>query len=56
MPYYFYQTQNRRKKQQEIASELNLTPKTVENQIGIGYKKLRKELKNYMPLLLFLLG
>lgn len=43
------------KKQQEIASELNVSVNTVETQMGIAYKKLRVELKDYAPLLLFVL-
>lgn len=43
------------KKQKQIAAELNISINTVETQIGIAYKKLRVELKNYMPLFLFLL-
>jgi len=43
------------KKQKEIAEELNVSVKTVESQITIAYKKLREELKNSFPLLLFLL-
>lgn len=43
------------KKQKEVAKELNITVNTVETQIGIAYKKLRTELKEYLPLLLFLL-
>lgn len=43
------------KKQKEIAAELNISVNTVETQMGIAYKKLRKELKDYLPLLLFLL-
>lgn len=43
------------KKQKEIAAELNITVNTVETQMGVAYKKLRAELKDYMPLLLFLL-
>lgn len=42
------------KKQKEIAQELNITVNTVETQIGIAYKKLRVELKDYFPLLIFL--
>lgn len=44
------------KKQKEIASELNISLKTVENQMNIAYKKLKSELKDYLPLLLFLLN
>lgn len=43
------------KKQQEIASELNVSIHTVESQMGIAYKKLRKELRDLLPLLFFLL-
>jgi len=42
------------KKQKEIAAELNISVNTVEAQMGTAYKKLRKELKGYIPLLLFL--
>lgn len=44
------------KKQKQIAEELNISVNTVETQMGIAYKKLRVELKDYMPLLLFLLS
>lgn len=44
------------KKQREIAEELNISIKTVENQITIAYKKLKEELKDCLPLLLFLLS
>lgn len=39
-------------KQKEIAKELNISPKTVENQISIAYKKLREQLKDFSILLL----
>lgn len=42
------------KKQKEIAEELHISVKTIEAQMSIAYKKLREELKNYFPLLLFL--
>ena len=42
------------KKQKEVALELNISVNTVETQIGIAYKKLREELKDYYPLLLIL--
>lgn len=42
------------KKYREIAEELNLSVNTIENQMAIALKKLRKELKDYLPLLLFL--
>ncbi|MDD4921894.1 MAG: RNA polymerase sigma-70 factor [Bacteroidales bacterium] len=44
------------KKQKEIAEELNISVNTVENQMAIAYKKLRKELKDLLPLFLFLLS
>ena len=37
------------KKQEQIATELNLSTNTVRNQISIAYKKLRNELKDYLP-------
>lgn len=43
------------KKQKEIAMELNISVNTVETQMGIAYKKLKTELKDYFPLFLFLL-
>jgi len=43
-------------KQKQIAEELNLSINTIETQMSIAYKKLREELKDYIPLLLFLLG
>ena len=43
------------KKQKDVAAELNISTNTVETQMGIAYKKLRAELKDYLPLLFFLL-
>lgn len=43
------------KKYQEIADELKLSVKTVENQMGKALKILREQLKDYLPLLLILL-
>ena len=42
------------KKQKEIATELNISINTIETQMGLAYKKLRFELKDYLPLLLFI--
>ena len=42
------------KKQKQIAEELQITVNTVETQMGIAYKKLREELKDYLPLFFFL--
>ncbi|MCD7914599.1 MAG: RNA polymerase sigma-70 factor [Tannerellaceae bacterium] len=44
------------KKYREIAEELQISVKTVENQMVIALKKLREELKEYLPLLLFLIS
>lgn len=41
------------KKYREIATEMNLSVNTVGNQISIALKKLRVELKDYLPLFLF---
>jgi RNA polymerase sigma-70 factor (ECF subfamily) len=43
------------KKQKEIARELNISINTIETQMAVAYKKLREELKDYLPLFLFLL-
>jgi len=43
------------KKYKEIAVKLNISVSTVENQIGIALRKLREELKDYMPVFLFLM-
>lgn len=42
-------------KYQEIANELNVSVKTVENQVGKALKFLREELKEFLPLILFYL-
>jgi len=42
------------KKQKEIATILNISINTIETQMGIAYKHLRKELKNYLPLMIFM--
>lgn len=43
------------KKQKEIATELNISINTVENQMAIAYKKLKEALRDYIPLLFFLI-
>jgi RNA polymerase sigma-70 factor (ECF subfamily) len=43
------------KKYHEIASEMGISVNTVENQISIALKKLRIELKDYLPFLFFML-
>lgn len=42
-------------KYKEIAEKLDISVKTVENQMGKALKFLREELKEYLPLLIFLL-
>lgn len=42
------------KRQRQIAQELGISVNTVESQMAIAYRKLREELKDCMPLLLFL--
>jgi len=44
------------KKYREIAEALNISVHTVENQMAIALRKLRIELREYLPLLLFLTG
>ena len=39
----------------EIAESLNISPKTVENQMGRAFKHLREKIKNYKELLIFLI-
>lgn len=52
----FFMSKIEGKKQKEIAQELNISTNTVGTQIGIAYKKLRTELKDYLPIMLFLLS
>jgi len=42
------------KRYREIAEELNISVNTVETQMSIALRKLRVELKDYLPLLFFL--
>lgn len=42
------------KKQKEVAEALGISESTVQVQMGIAYRKLRKELKDCMPLFIFL--
>ncbi|MDR2679384.1 MAG: RNA polymerase sigma-70 factor [Tannerella sp.] len=43
------------KKYREIAGELNISVNTVETQMSVALRKLQISLKDYLPLLLFLL-
>lgn len=40
-------------KYEEIAERMNLSPNTVRNQVSIGLKKMKSELKDYLPLFIF---
>ncbi len=40
---------------EEIAKEMQISPKTVENQIGIALKKLKKHLQTYWDIIIVLL-
>lgn len=40
----------------EIAERLGIAPKAVDNRMVATMKFLRRELKEYLPLLLFLIG
>lgn len=51
----FEMSRHEGKKYQEIADELNLSVKTVENQMGKALKILREELKDYIFLLIWLM-
>src|SRR4051812_36270216 len=42
-------------KYREIAEELNISPKTVENQMGKALKILREKLAQFIPLIVYLL-
>jgi len=44
------------KKQKEIADELGVSINTIETQMGIAYKKLKAELKDLLPLFIFMFG
>ena len=52
----FVQHRFNNKSYKEIASELGVSPKTVEYRISQAIKLLRVHLKDYAPLLVFLLG
>lgn len=43
------------RKQKDVALEMGISQNTIETQMGIAYKKIREELKDYFPLLLFLM-
>ena len=43
------------KKYRDIADEMNVSVSTVENQMSIALRKLREQLKDYVPVFLFLM-
>lgn len=52
----FIESKLNNKKYQDIADEMGLSLQTVKNQVMIAVRKLREDLKDYLPLLVFLLG
>ena len=42
--------------QKEVAQALGISVNTIEVQMQIAYRKLREQLKNYVPMLIFLLN
>lgn len=51
----FHLSRNEQLSYKEIAEQMNISPKTVENQVGKALKIMRDELKDYLPLLLITL-
>ena len=43
-----------RKKHQQVADEMGISVQTVKNQLAIALRKLQAELKDFLPLLVFL--
>ena len=52
----FIESKLNNKKYQDIADEMGLSLQTVKNQVMIAVRKLREDLKDCLPLLVFLLG
>lgn len=52
----FIESKLNNKKYQEIADEMGLSLQTVKNQVMIAVHKLREDLKDYLPILIFLIG
>ena len=50
----FNMSRSRKMTYNEIAVEMNISPKTVESYISQALKMLRKELKDYLPLIIFI--
>lgn len=51
----FHLSRNEQLSYKEIAEQMNISPKTVENQVGKALKIMREELKDYLPVLLLTL-
>ncbi|MDE5678549.1 MAG: RNA polymerase sigma-70 factor [Phocaeicola sp.] len=52
----FIESKLNNRKYQEIADEMGLSVQTVKNQVMIAVRKLREDLKDYLPFLVFLIG
>lgn len=52
----FIESKLNNKRYKEIADEMGLSVQTVKNQVMIALRKLREELKDYLPLVVFLIG
>jgi RNA polymerase sigma-70 factor (ECF subfamily) len=51
----FHLSRNEQLSYKEIAQEMNISTKTVENQVGKALRIMREELKDYLPLVLLTL-
>jgi RNA polymerase ECF-type sigma factor len=49
----FFRSKIEGKKHAEIAQELNISINTIESQMSIAYRKLRKSLERFLLILLF---
>ncbi len=50
----FVESKLHRKKHQQVADEMGISVQTVKNQLAIALRKLQAELKDFLPLLVFL--
>ena len=51
----FHLSRNEQLSYKEIAQEMNISTKTVENQVGKALRIMREELKDYLPLVVLIL-
>ena len=51
----FYLSRNEQLSYKEIAKQMKISPKTVENQVGKALRIMREELKDYLPFLILTL-